>query len=391
MTLLTRFLNHHAAVLVLLAASLAAIQIPSPGAAMQARTSRLIPVRLPGGLHSVESRDVSVDSRLFESAPIDCGIEADQFIISWNTSAALPHMAGIKVEARAIYPSHITRYYCIANWSLDNSLYPRESTKDQKDADGDVWTDTLALNKPARLLQLRITEQGVPASAATTSMLKLLTVCASGLTTSTSDVAANTHKPNRPSGEISVPGRTQLGWPDAAGWCSPTSTAMVLAFWANRLQRPELDVPVPEAAHSIYDPVYNGTGNWPFNTAFAGSFPGITAFVSRLSSIGELEKWPNCGLPIVVSVSYDLLKGKDKAQDAGHLMVCVGFTAEGDIVLNDPAHHPELGEPCRRVFSRANFIKAWANSHNTVYIIYPEGTHLPADPEHHWSLNIHRN
>jgi hypothetical protein len=146
-----------------------------------------------------------------------------------------------------------------------------------------------------------------------------------------------------------------------------------------------MDLPVPDVAHAIYDPVYDGTGNWPFNTAFAGAFSGMKAFVSRFESVAELEHWTLAGLPVVVSVSYDLLKGKELPQDAGHLMVCVGFTEEGDIVLNDPAHRPDQGEACRRVFSRKNFITAWAHSKNSVYVICSEDAKLPVDIDHHWS------
>jgi hypothetical protein len=143
-------------------------------------------------------------------------------------------------------------------------------------------------------------------------------------------------------------------------------------------------MPVPEVAHACFDRVYNGTGNWPFNTAFAGSLPGLRAYVTRLSDIRQLEDWVAAGIPPIVSVSYDLLKGKAKDEDPGHLMVCNGFTETGDIVLNDPAHHPERGEVARRVFPRDNFLKGWARSRNTVYLLYPENAKLPADPFGHW-------
>ena len=53
-------------------------------------------------------------------------------------------------------------------------------------------------------------------------------------------------------------------------------------------------------------------------------------------------------------------------------------------MLNDPAHHPERGEVARRVFSRANFLRAWNRSKLTVYLIYPEGSPLPPDLFGHW-------
>ncbi len=313
------------------------------------------------------------------SAPLDLGIAANEIVISWN--AETPPGSGLKVEARAVYPDRRTKYYTLGLWSKDGVTYPRASVRHQRDADGDVQTDTLSLVQPTHKVQVRVTLT-TGASLGGRPKLKFLSVSAA-------DTHANLTplEPNREAWgkEIIVPGRTQLGWPGASGWCSPTSTDMVLAFWSGRLQRPELDIPVPDAAHAIFDSVWQGTGNWPFNTAFAGSFPGMRAYVTRLSDVRELEDWIVAGTPPIVSVSYDLLKGKDTDSDPGHLLVCDGFTSDGDIVLNDPAHHPEKGEACRRVFPRANFIKAWARSQFTVYLIYPEGTRVPEDRYRHWA------
>jgi hypothetical protein len=315
--------------------------------------------------------------RTLTSPELPLGLSANEIIVSWNADA--PEGTGIRVEAKALYTDHASKWYTLALWSKDAKAFPRESVAGQKDADGDVHTDTLALKRPTDRLQLRVTLNR--SAEGKTPALKFLGVSS----TDTHAVPAPLEPDHAIWGkEVVVPGRTQLGWPNAAGWCSPTSTDMVLAFWAEKKHRPELDLPVPDVAHAIYDKVYDGTGNWPFNTAFAGSFPGIRAYVSRFSDIRELEEWVGAGLPPIVSVSYDLLRGKGTDNDPGHLMVCDGFTATGDIVLNDPAHHPERGEACRRVFSRANFLKAWAKSHNTVYLIYPEGTKRPANRYGHW-------
>jgi hypothetical protein len=311
------------------------------------------------------------------SHALPLGLSANEIVVSWNADA--PEGTGIKVEAKALYADHESKWYMLGLWSKDGKAFPRESVLGQKDADGDVHTDTLALTKPTDRLQLRVMLNG--SAEGKMPALKFL-----GISATDTHAAPAPLEPDRAvwGKEVVVPGRTQLGWPNAAGWCSPTSTDMVLAFWAEKKHRPELDLPVPEVAQAIYDRVYDGTGNWPFNTAFAGSFPGIRAYVSRFSDIRELEEWVGAGLPPVVSVSYDLLRGKGTGNDPGHLMVCDGFTSTGDIVLNDPAHHPERGEACRRIFSRANFFKAWAKSHNTVYLIYPEGTKRPANRYGHW-------
>jgi len=340
------------------------------------RGRSLLTIKNPAGLE--HSQGASAGEAVLTSPVLELGITANEIVVSWN--AETPPGSGLKVEARAFYPDRTTKYYTLGLWSKDGVTYPRESVKDQKDADGDVLTDTLALAQPVQKLQIKVTLTSGTAPDSKPN-LKFLSISAADTHASPAPL-----EPNRAAWgkEITVPGRTQLGWPGASGWCSPTSTDMVLALWSGRLKRPELDIPVPDAAHAIFDTVWQGTGNWPFNTAFAGSFPGIRAYVTRLSDVRELEDWILAGNPPIVSVSYDLLKGKDTDHDPGHLLVCDGFTADGDIVLNDPAHHPEKGEMCRRVFPRANFIKAWSRSNFTVYLIYPEGAAVPDDKYGHW-------
>jgi glycerophosphoryl diester phosphodiesterase len=308
--------------------------------------------------------------------PLPIEIPANEIVVSWNAEAA----AGTEVKVEAALDdgesTPVTKWYTLALWSPDRT---RTSVKDQADADANVETDILVLRRPKKRLRLRLTLSGPEAGKL--PQLKFL-----GVSLTDTKAKPAPLEPNRAvwGKELAVPSKTQLGHPGADGWCSPTSTAMTLAFWAKRLNRPELDMAVPDAAAAIYDRAYEGTGNWPFNTAFAGAFPGLRAYVTRLSDIRQLEDWIAAGIPVVVSVSYDLLKGVKRASDPGHLLVCAGFTETGDIVLNDPAHRPERGETARRVYPRTSFLRAWQRSKNTVYLIYPEGAALPADPFGHW-------
>lgn len=324
-----------------------------------------------------KSKDESTGFTTLLSKTIDSPFPFDEAVLSWNVDASPG--TGVETEIQTQIGERKSRWFHMGRWSQDALLFPRESVKGQKDDDGNVETDTLALKIPAEKFQLRMTLK--PDSAGKLPKLKFLGV-------SLIDTKA-VNEPLEPlksvwGKEIVVPGKPQSGYPDANGWCSPTSTNMILSFWSKRLKRPELDMPVPDAAHAIFDRAYDGTGNWSFNVAYAGSFPKIRAYVSRFSDIRELESWVEMGLPVVVSVSYDLLKGKTVDNDPGHLMVCDGFTRSGDIVLNDPAHHPEKGEACRKIFSRANFLKGWKRSRNTVYLIYAEGTKLPRNIYGHW-------
>jgi hypothetical protein len=61
-------------------------------------------------------------------------------------------------------------------------------------------------------------------------------------------------------------------------------------------------------------------------------------------------------------------------------VVCVGFTESGDPVINDPG----TSQNVRKIFPRANLVKAWAYSENTAYLIYPEGAEIPDDRFGHW-------
>ena len=172
-----------------------------------------------------------------------------------------------------------------------------------------------------------------------------------------------------------------MAYPNGNVICSPTTVSMIMTYWAQKLNRPDFDHDVPDVVKEVYDKNWHGTGNWSFNMAYPGSYSGIRACVSRMSDVSELEDWIAKGLPVGISVCYDRLRGKGKGPN-GHLIVCVGFTQEGDVVVNDPGTRKSV----RKTFPRKNLIYAWANSRNAVYLIYPEGTDLPKDRFGHWSM-----
>src|SRR5690606_38929758 len=142
----------------------------------------------------------------------------------------------------------------------------RHSIGGQADADGRVLTDTLALRQPAQAYQLRVDLVGSDQGAG--PAVSLAAVLASRRSTEarprmgTSAAWGTT---------LDVPARSQMIYPGGGEvWCSPTSTSMVLGYWAAQLGRPEFEQTPPEVAAGVYDSVYRGHGNWPFNTAYAG-------------------------------------------------------------------------------------------------------------------------
>jgi len=170
-------------------------------------------------------------------------------------------------------------------------------------------------------------------------------------------------------------------------WCSPTSTAMVLGFWGKGPRAaetswvdPRVDSQVDYAARNVFDYRYDGGGNWPFNTAYGARF-GLESFVTRLRSLTEAEEFIAAGIPLVASVSF-----KDSELDGagygtnGHLLVICGITADGNVVVNDPASHLIASDDqVRVVYDRAQFETVWVpHSGGIVYVIHPADRPLPA-------------
>ena len=134
---------------------------------------------------------------------------------------------------------------------------------------------------------------------------------------------------------------------------------------------------VDYAARMTYDSDYEGTGNWAFNTAYAAPRVG-KAFVTRLRSLREAEAFIAAGIPIVASISYGRgeLTGSAVSSSNGHLLVIVGFTRSGDVVVNDPASTTRAG--VRRTYDRGEFENAWLpTSGGTVYVIHDAAHPLP--------------
>ena len=314
--------------------------------------------------------------QVFTSQDIPSAIGFDELVVSWNVRT--PAGTGLRIEAGGVYPAGPTRFYALGLWSGSPSRFPRESVPGQKDADAEVQTDTLVLARPCGIARLRLTLVG-DGTGLRPSVLFL------GLSLLDTKSHSTPLPPNRAAWgtALPVPVRSQMHYPGGENsWCSPTSTSMVLAYWAKRLGRPGLDHDVPDVVQGVFDRNWPGTGNWPFNTAFAGSLPGLRAYVTRLTDVSELEDWIAAGIPVVVSVSYDLLRGKPQSRAGdGHLVVCVGFTCEGNVLVNDPG----VSKDNLRMFPRQDFTAGWAHSHNTVYLIYPEGVTAPIDRFQHWA------
>lgn len=166
---------------------------------------------------------------------------------------------------------------------------------------------------------------------------------------------------------IDVPKRSQMV-EDASirgDICSATSLSMVLEHHGvKRTTR--------EVADGVYDHEAKIYGNWPLNTAYAAAAGMRLAYVARFRGIEDLETEIAAGRPVILSHKWKEgeLTGAPVKSSNGHLIVVVGFTEEGDVVVNDPAAHPDQGEDVRRVYPRKELYHTWLeNAAGIVYVI----------------------
>lgn len=340
-------------------------------AAFHPSVARLVQLRVGHEFPREGSKVVVVEN-------VKAGIEFNEVIPSWNLDH--PENGSVKVELRVPGDSGAkSQWFTMAEWSGDKAWAHRQSLNGQSDDFARVSTDTLRLKHKSSAVDVRITLASKGESGASRSSLKLVTLSFAD----TSTVAGE--EPLEKSAAwgklIDVPQRAQGNYPNGKVLCSATSTSMLLWHWSNALGKPEMNKDVPEVEENVWDPVYKGAGNWPFNTAYAGGFTELKGYVSRLTSIADLQDLIAAGIPVACSVSFDMLRGKPLSpMESGHLVLVVGFTEDGTPIFNDPA----FKDGVRKIYRREDFEKGWNYSNRTVYIIHPVTLKLPSSKHKVW-------
>ncbi len=333
------------------------------------------------------------------SPPIDPGFAFGRLVPSWNADA--PVSTSLQVDVRGVTAEgRLTAWYVLGIWTDGDESLRRTSVNDQTDADARVATDTLLALVAFSASQVRVTLRRESPEHPTPA-LRMLGVAVSTIPGPAFEGAS---APGVASGlELPVPAYSQeiharqyTAWGGGGeAWCSPTSTEMIVEYWgrgpsANDLSWVDpqyVDPSVDFAARHTFDLAYHGTGNWPFNTAYAARF-GLEAFVTQLRSLAEAEQFVQAGIPLAASIKV-APNGLDgflfPGGTNGHLVVLVGFTESGDPIVNDPAAPDDAS--VRRVYDRAQLERAWLNgSAGTVYVIHPSDLPLPVSSETtpHW-------
>ena len=300
-------------------------------------------------------------------------VPATEAIASWN--AHTPAGTWLQVELHGTYSDGTrTPWYVMGRWAAGDQDIKRTSVDDQKDGKSAIWTDTFAIDDATTGLRLvsyrlRLTLYRKPGTKLTPTVWRL---GAMG-----SDVPDRFTVPASTPGlarELIVPRYSQEihkgQYPEydngGEAWCSPTSSQMIIEYWGGRLTPEQLswvdpsyaDPQVDHAARFTYDYQYEGCGNWPFNAAYAATYKDLQGMVTRLGSLTDLETLIAAGIPAITSQSF--LKGELTGAGygtAGHLMTVIGFTADGDVIANDPFSPSD--NAVRRVYKRREWENIW--------------------------------
>ncbi|MCW2790912.1 MAG: hypothetical protein JWO76_10 [Nocardioides sp.] len=321
-----------------------------------------------------------------------------ELVASW--SAQTPANSWVEVEVRGRSGTATSSWDTLGRWASGDRFLRRTSATGQGDDLADVNVDTWVARDAAGLDSFQLRVSLMRKAGATTRSPSVGTVGAmASRLPDVSSVATSRPGPARGlvldvprySQMVHVGDYRQYGGGGEA-WCSPTSTSMVLGYYDALPPAPSYDwVPrghvdpwVDQAARSTYDTAYEGTGNWPFNTAYAAPLAGH-AFVTRLRSLREAERFVVAGIPVVASISFGAgeLDGAPISASNGHLVVVVGFTDTGDVVVNDPAAQTRAG--VRRTYDRGQFENAWLpRSGGLAYVIRDDAHPLPGGAHSNW-------
>ncbi|NYE37065.1 uncharacterized protein YvpB [Nocardioides cavernae] len=306
------------------------------------------------------------------------GFGATALVPSWEATTPGRSMVRIQIRGRGA-DGRTGSWDTVADWSRTNRPVKRTTYSGQADDLGRVSVDTWLATTAVTSWQVRVTLLRPKGSKNAVSLERVGAVAS---------VDAGTPRPTSTPGPgvgtvLPVPTYSQMvhsgHYPQWGGggeaWCSPTSTAMVLGYYGitptpTGIAAGHADAVVDHTAKMVYDHGYEGTGNWAFNTAYAATLVGGDSYVTRMRDLREAEDHIAAGVPLIVSIAFgrNQLAGAPISTSNGHLLVIVGFEADGDVVVNDPAG--ATNAEVRRTYDRAQFERLWiAASGGTAYVI----------------------
>ena len=308
-----------------------------------------------------------------ELAPIKTEFPFNEAIPSWNGIA--PAGTGFRVWMRVGTDTQMDSWFAIGQWG---EVQPPEiAPRIQQIRDGVVQTDYLALTrlKDAAAFKIEFFRREASLAPPTVSMVALSYTNTTGDKAlwkskgdrSTTTVSAGGKMPN-----LTVPFRSQVV-PNTE-WigriCSPASVSMALEhFGAN--------IPTQDVAAELYDPGADMFGNW--NRAIQGAAQhGVRGYLGRYRSFSAVRDALRQGAVVCASIRFEfgeldpanLPRMYAKRGTKGHLLVVKGFTADGQVVVNDSASK-DYGRDS--LWRQEDLAKAWFDKGGVAYVMTPKG------------------
>jgi hypothetical protein len=288
------------------------------------------------------------------SAEIPAAFRFTELLPSWNVAAPAETGLRLEVRVRRAGTAKWTPWLYMGAWGKT----PAERERVTACREGVVDVDYLALDKPAEAYQVRVELFSFTMDSAVTPVLRRVGVCYSGVT-GEKRAAIPVEGWAR---DLDVPFRTQKDAPKALSGeiCSPTSVTMVMAYCG-------VDRPVVENALAIWDNEHGMFGNWGRAVARASEL-GLDGWLTRFRSWDEVKRQVAAAQPVVASIRFK--KGTFPSavlpSTSGHLIVIRGFTAGGDVIVNDPASK-EKGNGA--VYRAEELGRAWFDHGGVGYVI----------------------
>ena len=289
------------------------------------------------------------------SEPHQAAFPFNNVVLSWNAEA--PVGTRLEFQVRVGDGADRSEWFTMGTWEASGG----SSTRRQSDPWGSVDVDTLNLGRMATSFEYRVGFSTVDGTSSPR-------ITALGLVYADLRAPLGGPRPALMDGwarDLPVPQFSQLEQHPtvASRICSPTSLTMVLNYWGKA-----------KSVRQVYEGVRDGQtgiyGNWPMNTAYAGSL-GLDAYVDRFYSIEQVQNEIAQGRPVIISIRFEpgQLDNSPISSTGGHLIVVRGFTPQGDVIVNDPIA-PKSGS-VRLIYKRQQLAKIWLDSGGIAYLIRP--------------------
>jgi hypothetical protein len=288
---------------------------------------------------------------------------------SWNVLT--PPETGVQVDARArdVSTGQWTDWLYMGAWGREAYESERKFTSGAASID----VDEMILSRPASAYQVRVRLFNFDLeNRALTPRVRRIAVSYSGVPRG-GGAALDQLPIDGWARDLNVPFRAQvdpkLPLPLRGKICSPTSVSMVLQHWG-------IDRPTVANAMAIYDSNYEMFGNWNRAVQYAGQF-GLDAWLTRYRTWQQVKGEIARGQPVIASIRFKRGTFPSNVNNSsdGHLLVIRGMTADGNLIVNDPA---SLERGNGVIYRADEFARAWFDNGGVGYVIRQPTTQATA-------------